>query len=133
MQLVKSMSRLRGGGAGGGAGAVHRQDSSETTVSQSDNHTPEAFRNSEKKGETSFTKRNIKTQVSRTLLLLSSIGIYIYNFAGEKIQDGDESRQDHRHYCGLLRALLAAILQHLPDKVTLSINWDSGAFLLQNN
>ena len=62
MQLVKSMSRLRGGGAGGGA--VHRQDSSDTTVSQSDNHTPEAFRNSEKKGETSFTKRNIKTQVS---------------------------------------------------------------------
>ena len=79
MQLVKSMSRLRGGGSGGGAGggAVHRQDSSETNVSQSDNHTPEAFRNSEKKGETSFTKRNIKTQVSRTLPLLSSIGIYI--------------------------------------------------------
>ena len=77
VQLVKSMSRLRGGGAGGGA--VHRQDSSETTVSQSENHTPEAFRNSEKKGETSFTKRNIKTQVSRTLPLLSSIGIYIYN------------------------------------------------------
>ena len=68
MQLVKSMSRLRGGGAGGGA--VHRQDSSETTVSQSDNHTPEAFRNSEKKGETSFTKRNIKTQVSFYFSLL---------------------------------------------------------------
>ena len=131
MQLVKSMSRLRGGGAGGGA--VHRQDSSETTVSQSDNHTPEAFRNSEKKGETSFTKRNIKTQVSDTLLLLFLIGIYIYNFAGEKVQDGDESRENHRHYCGLLCTLLAPILQHLPDKVTPVIIRDSGAFLLQNN
>ena len=129
MQLVKSMSRLRGGGAGGGA--VHRQDSSETTVSQSDNHTPEAFRNSEKKGETSFTNRNIKTQVSPYSFTFSPL--LAFTFLGEKVQNGDESRQNHRHYCGLLCTLLAPILQHLPDKVTLTINRDSGAFLLQNN
>ena len=39
------------------------------------------------------------------------------HFQGKKIQDGNQSGQDDRNNCRMLRALLATIFQHLHHKV----------------